>query len=738
MTPVSTSATKRMGAALVWLCACTLTLSAQTGTGYDYDVNGNRTLGTGQARFTGVGEFSFEPNRAVPGERINIYGRNFPLAAPGLYSVSFAGALGTVVSVAERVIAVDIPVAAAPGDVVLTLPDGTQIVLGSLFLQGIVVTPSFADLSYGAMQQFSAQLFGVPGGMVTWSVESVTKGASAGTISASGLYVAPSAATGAFPVLIKATSADLGQTAYALVRGQCSSSTPLAYSTLTAGSFAAGFERDCYDFTGQAGQLVGASYIGTPSARRFRILNENGYPLATAATGTSIAIPALLLPTTGNYRLEVEAASGASGGYQVWIAVQSDLTPGRWVHPGDGFWHESSKWSGGVTPTATDNVLIPDFPGTVTVTVSQGLQNCASISSLETLRIQGGTLTVVGEVMSNAIIMAGGTFANATVLPGAGGQGIVATANGGTLSAITLDGAPLQIPSGADMTIRNGLALDGSTVTLGSTPTLHAFLYCFGTQTISGTGQIVLTDGTSGWTRFVQGTGGSGTTTIGPGITVRGPDANFSAPSASYSFVNLGTIRAEAGGSFIINRLTNGGTLDAQGGSFDLNNVVGELGIVTVSAGGTLDVDGNYEVHLPISVRDASTLTLRGTWVNSSSISMTNSTVNLGGAFSLTGLGSFSRTGGTVNLTGVLNLAGMTLNLNATTGDWRIVGGTLLGGTLNTAAGGTLVPTSTTGVLDAMTIGGTGFTIPSGTDLTTRNGLTLASATITMGTAVAG
>ncbi len=58
-------------------------------------------------------------------------------------------------------------------------------------------------------------------------------------------------------------------------------------------------------------------------------------------------------------------------------------------------------------------------------------------------------------------------------------------------------------------------------------------------------------------------------------------------------------------------------------------------------------------------------------------ITATNSTVNLGGNFTLAGLGSFTRSGGTVNLTGTLNNTGTTLAFTAATGSWDLVGGTI-------------------------------------------------------------
>lgn len=79
------------------------------------------------------------------------------------------------------------------------------------------------------------------------------------------------------------------------------------------------------------------------------------------------------------------------------------------------------------------------------------------------------------------------------------------------------------------------------------------------------------------------------------------------------------------------------------------------------------------------------------TWTNQGMVSMTSSTVNLGGMFTIGTLGAFSRSGGTVNLTGTLDNTGpQQLTLSATTGSWRMFGGTIAGGTVTGDAAGFL------------------------------------------------
>ncbi len=710
----------------------TTLVSAQSSSSYVVDADGNRTSATNQIRLTGIGGFSIEPNRAIPGDRINIYGRNFDVTDPSQFAIDFNGEAGVVHSVSRRVITVEIPLTAVDGAIVLTLPGGTQVNVGSLVLEGVVVTPDVADLDYGTSQQFAAVVHGVPGGVVNWEVESLVAGADPGSVSATGLYTAPAAVNGAFPVLVKATSVDLGHTAYALVRGSCAS-TMIALDTFVAGSFVSGYERNCYEFDGTAGQIVSASYIGSPTARRFRILNEDGYPVVAATPGTSIATSVVVLPDTGVYRVEVESDSGESGAYQVYVATHEDLTPGVWIHPGDGLWSESSKWSGGVVPSASSDVIIPDYPGTLTVTVNSNVGTCASVVANEEIRfISSGRLNVLGTLTHNAgMRMQGGTLAGARLEQG-GGPGVITTTSGGTFAGVTVASSLLIGPSHS-LTATGGLTLDGGTITLGTATNGHSYLYFTGTQTLGGNGEIVMEDSPGGYTRYLYLLGGTTHLTIGSDITVRGAHGNLLSGSANQQFINLGTIRADvAGEPFAASRLANFGMLQATGGLLDVDHLTGALGQLDISASGSANLDGIYTVDQPVVVRDSSTLILDGTWVNASSITMTDSVVTLDGTFTPTALGSFSRTGGTVNLSGVCDLQSSTFTLDATTGDWRMVGGRFANGTLVTSPGGTVLPTTSGGTFDAMTIVGSGFTLPSGSIVTLVNGLTL-DATIALG-----
>ena len=87
-------------------------------------------------------------------------------------------------------------------------------------------------------------------------------------------------------------------------------------------------------------------------------------------------------------------------------------------------------------------------------------------------------------------------------------------------------------------------------------------------------------------------------------------------------------------------------------------------------------------------------------WTNAGAITATNSTVNLGGLFTLAALGNFQTSAAVINLVGTLNDTGTTLALNASTGSWYLRGGTLLNGTLTEAAGAELFITNSGGTFN--------------------------------------
>ena len=162
------------------------------------------------------------------------------------------------------------------------------------------------------------------------------------------------------------------------------------------------------------------------------------------------------------------------------------------------------------------------------------------------------------------------------------------------------------------------------------------------------------------------------------------------AHSSASSVVNDGVISADVSGQTLTistNGFTNNGTTEAiNGGILNIDSATWS------SAAGTLNVD--------------------------------SSTLNLAGSFTTAGIGTVTRTGGTINLTGTLTNTGDTLTLNATTGSWRLLGGTVVGGTVAFADGESFLTTTSGGTFNGVTLD-SDLTIDNNHSLTVDNGFTL-------------
>jgi hypothetical protein len=80
-----------------------------------------------------------------------------------------------------------------------------------------------------------------------------------------------------------------------------------------------------------------------------------------------------------------------------------------WINPNSGDWDVASNWSQGQVPTSVDQVVI-DVPK-ITVTHSQGVNDAvASLTSLATLNLTGGSLAVNGNSSVSALQVNGGTL----------------------------------------------------------------------------------------------------------------------------------------------------------------------------------------------------------------------------------------------------------------------------------------------------------------------------------------
>lgn len=169
---------------------------------YEYDAAGNITS-IQRLAADALALFEFSPHEGLPGDHVTFTGIGF---GDGVSNVSFNGVSAQVISVTPSTVVAAVPEGATTGLVTITTPRGSVTTATPFTLAGLRVTPSFARIDFGQSGQFTAQVF--PSTLdqtVTWSVNGITGGSSTvGTISATGIYTAPTAETA--PVTIRATS----------------------------------------------------------------------------------------------------------------------------------------------------------------------------------------------------------------------------------------------------------------------------------------------------------------------------------------------------------------------------------------------------------------------------------------------------------------------------------------------------------------------------------------------------
>lgn len=179
---------------------------------YGYDANGRLTsvtLPTGEAvtysydpagnitaiqRVTGPGPqfVSFAPQSGLIGDTVTFTGANFG----SITSIKFNGTASTTVSGTMTQLTATVPVNASTGPITVTLSNGT-FTTSAFTVLAIQLTPSQVSLLPNATQQFTAVVPSqINNNSVTWSVNDIVGGnSSVGTISTTGLYVAPSITT---------------------------------------------------------------------------------------------------------------------------------------------------------------------------------------------------------------------------------------------------------------------------------------------------------------------------------------------------------------------------------------------------------------------------------------------------------------------------------------------------------------------------------------------------------------
>jgi len=156
----------------------------------------------------------------------------------------------------------------------------------------------------------------------------------------------------------------------------------------------------------------------------------------------------------------------------------------------------------------------------------------------------GGTLTLEGGTISGGTIdSTAGTLAFSDL--------------GGTLSGVTLGGTLNLNSSTPTVTVSGGLTLSGGSIVFGAT-SYGVVRFTDASASLAGTGSVTFNNLTYSLYNTLQEDAAGGTLTIGPNVTVSGGtgtigyNSNLGGPS-NVSFVNQGTINADAAGTITLN-----------------------------------------------------------------------------------------------------------------------------------------------------------------------------------------
>ena len=429
--------------------------------------------------------------------------------------------------------------------------------------------------------------------------------------------------------------------------------------------------------------FAGTGYLGSNFWYGGTMTLANSGLVSSESSGKQITINAPSMSSAGTLRaqngatLQFNSNNWSSSGT---ISASGNSTlnfTGNWTNTGSISIDSSTLNLGGTLTTAGFNVAgFTRVGGTVNLT---------------------GTLTNTGAAITfNANTgnwnLAGGTIQGGQVSY-ADGKTLTLTGTGGFLKDVTVSG---------DLT----LAADGAHV-VASGATTFSTAHLIGNNSSIGFGNgytlnsTVLFEGSGTQARYVEGYSGAGTLTIGPSGAIKvAPGYAGSSVTIGQNFwfggsttvVNNGLIRSDVAGRTVYIpafSFTNNGAIEIVGGTLNLaaNNW-------SNAAGGTLTANG-------------STVSFGGNWSNAGSLRLTNSPLTLGGTFSTSGFNfaGFSRSGtGAVDLTGTLNNTGSTLALDAASGPWNLLGGTVNGGQVNSISAQTLVMTGTGGSLNNVTV----------------------------------
>lgn len=172
---------------------------------YEYDAAGNLTA-IRRLPADALALFNFSPREGYFGTVVTFTGTGFGVGVTG---VSFNGTPAAVLEFTSSSVVAEVPQGATTGPVTITTPGGSVTTASPFNVRGVKLTPSSARINLRETLQLIAEVIVAGDELgVTWSVNGISGGnPTVGTITAAGLYTAPTQNAGT--VTVRATSVAL-------------------------------------------------------------------------------------------------------------------------------------------------------------------------------------------------------------------------------------------------------------------------------------------------------------------------------------------------------------------------------------------------------------------------------------------------------------------------------------------------------------------------------------------------
>ena len=382
-----------------------------------------------------------------------------------------------------------------------------------------------------------------------------------------------------------------------------------------------------------------------------------------------------------------------------------------WTGAANTDWNNGANWSTGAPPGPADTAVIAT-PGTYVEIYSNESVTAAAV----TLAAPGATLSVDGmlDLGGGALTVTAGTLSGGGTLRDAT---LAAIPGSLTLYGLTLDDVAVtgNLELSGSITLAGGTTVSGVN---GALPVIHdtngrivldeAAPTIAGETVLLSNGTLEVVDPTMPTTVTLQ---------IAADATVAGY-GSIADDGVGTVLTNDGTVQADSPyGTLTVQTtgFTNDGTLSAAIGTLAITSPTwtnAATGSISAAPGTTTDLYGAFDNAGSVTANAAS-LNLGDpgqpseTWMNTGTITATNSTVSLAGDETVADIGTLNRSGGSLQfVAGTLDDIGGTLGAaTATLHGLELSGGAIEGGSLDQA--GLDLSFGGTSTLDDVTVDGT-------------------------------